>query len=221
MVAEKIDKIAKVGKKVSPQGPQTEPNKDYFEALMQQRRVTTEQTTAQQTEEIRKAPTLMDEVSELNHKVNQAQKASPQQIAAQAEDIIAQIDEIKSKLDDKNLKIKAPVQTLLKRKLTHIDESLKVALTRAGVEYTPPDQSVDFQKPINRFLRFLTHGQDQLSSLAEHVNSLNDAHGGMLQPADMLLLQIKVNYIQQEIELFTSMLNKALESTKTIMNIQV
>jgi len=45
--------------------------------------------------------------------------------------------------------------------------------------------------------------------------------GNQLSPATMLLIQIKVGYIQQEIELFTSMLNKALESTKTIMNVQV
>jgi hypothetical protein len=37
----------------------------------------------------------------------------------------------------------------------------------------------------------------------------------------MLRIQLKVGYITQEVEFFTAVLNKALESTKTIMNVQV
>jgi hypothetical protein len=46
-------------------------------------------------------------------------------------------------------------------------------------------------------------------------------NGKQFTAADMLAMQIKVGYVQQEIEFFTSLLNKALESTKTIMNVQV
>jgi hypothetical protein len=42
-----------------------------------------------------------------------------------------------------------------------------------------------------------------------------------ITPANMLRIQMKVSYMQQEIEFFTAVLNKALESTKTIMNVQV
>ena len=44
---------------------------------------------------------------------------------------------------------------------------------------------------------------------------------GQITPANMLAIQMKMGYVQQQIELFTSLLNKALESTKTIMNVQV
>jgi hypothetical protein len=37
----------------------------------------------------------------------------------------------------------------------------------------------------------------------------------------MLAMQVKVGFVQQEMEFFTGMLNKALESTKTLMNVQV
>jgi len=37
----------------------------------------------------------------------------------------------------------------------------------------------------------------------------------------LLAVQVKLSFVQQELEFFTNVLNKALESTKTIMNIQV
>jgi hypothetical protein len=74
--------------------------------------------------------------------------------------------------------------------------------------------------PIDRFLGMLTHSQTQLQSLASDVVKLQGPDGN-ITPANMLLIQIKVGHISQEIELFTSMLNKALESTKAIMNVQV
>jgi hypothetical protein len=42
-----------------------------------------------------------------------------------------------------------------------------------------------------------------------------------ISPASMLAIQIKVGFISQELDFFTGILNKALESTKTIMNVQV
>jgi hypothetical protein len=73
---------------------------------------------------------------------------------------------------------------------------------------------------MERFLGLLTHSQAQLGNLAGDIKGITTMDKE-LSPATMLLLQVKVGYIQQEIELFTSMLNKALESTKTIMNVQV
>ena len=71
-----------------------------------------------------------------------------------------------------------------------------------------------------RFLGFLTDGQHQLNTLATQVENwhLNKVE---ITPATMLSLQIKVGYLTQELEFFSSLLNKSLESTKTIMNVQV
>jgi hypothetical protein len=69
-------------------------------------------------------------------------------------------------------------------------------------------------------LGLLTHGQTQLDTLTKDIGIMRQQQGE-INPADMLLIQIKVTHIQQEIELFTSILNKALESTKTVMNVQV
>jgi hypothetical protein len=135
--------------------------------------------------------------------------------------LIAQIEEVKNKLSSSSVEIKGSVQTLLRNKLSHIDENLRIALNKAGVEYvTPGTASQNLTNPIERFLGFLTDGQFQLQHLAASLE-----HMGMskeqLTPARMLAVQLKVGYIQQELELFTNLLNKALESTKTIMNVQV
>jgi len=165
-------------------------------------------------------PTLMDEVRDLNQKVENVGKSTTGDLVAQAKELITQIEGVKGKLAEPSLEIRDSVQTLLRNKLAHIDENLKVALNKAGVEYVPPTSSTKLANPIDRFLGFLTHGQFQLSNMAtelEHLASNREE----LSPARMLAVQIKVGYIQQELEFFTNLLNKSLESTKTIMNVQV
>jgi len=130
------------------------------------------------------------------------------------------MDELKNKLSTPNLEIKSSVQNLLQSKLTHIDESLKIALNKAGVEYVAPVAQKNLSTPIERFLGFLTSAQAGLEGLGNDVERMSLVKG-QISPADMLAVQVKVGYIQNEIEFFTALLNKALESTKTIMNIQV
>jgi hypothetical protein len=224
MAIEKIDKLKKIDKKVKLEIPAQEPNKEHFEALMRQRQVKTEEVQGIQgiEKELAKKTesTIFDEVKELGQRVDFASKSTPHELASQAEGVIAEIDVLKNKLETPNLEIKSSVQTLLRNKLSHIDENLKVALDNAGLEYKPPEKANSLAKPIDRFLGLLTHSQSQLETLAEDVKTMSLMEKE-LSPASMLMIQIKVSYIQQEIELFTSMLNKALESTKTIMNVQV
>lgn len=229
-MVDKEDKIAKIEEISDSKRPKqieeeieeptrTSPNKEQFDALMNldhQRA-----PTVVKTEAVEKV-TLMDQIRDINHKVEGVSRASPQELVAQAQEVIKQIEEVKTHLATPDLELKGSVQSLLKNKLTHIDESLKVALNRAGIEYTPQElgAKTNLITPIERFIGFLTHGQYQLQKLASdvemmHLNSEN------MSPASMLAIQIKVGYIQQEVEFFANMLNKALESTKTIMNVQI
>lgn len=220
MALEQIDKIKSISTKIKPQTRIQEPNKDYFDSLMQQKRVTVDKTEGLANEASEKAgATLFDEIRSLNQRHEVATRSSPSELVAQAEDVIAQIDTLKTKLETPELDIKSSVQTLLRTKLNHIDDSLKVALDKTGSDYAKPEKSDGMSKPIDRFLGLLTHSQNQLETLASDVKAM--AVENEMSPASMLLIQIKVAKVQQEIELFTSMLNKALESTKTIMNVQV
>lgn len=168
-----------------------------------------------------KVTSLMDEVSKLNKNVsNISNTGSPEAIKAQAKDVIAQIDNVKAQLSQSKTEIKPAYQTLLRNRLTHIDDSLKIALNKAGVEYTPPPAaSGGNTNAIHKFLGFLTNSQHQLENLNVAIDQFNVT--GQITPANMLAIQMKMGYVQQQIELFTSLLNKALESTKTIMNVQV
>lgn len=221
MALDKIEKIRDVTEKLKPEGFERPPNKDYFEALMNQRKVQVEEVPAQQKEIAKKTEnTIFDEVRQLNPHSNFMTRTSPTELASQTDNVVAQIDVLKDKLETPNLEIKGSVQTVLRSKLNHIDENLKVALDKAGLDYVAPEAPKSLAKPIERFLGMLTHSQGQLETLAEDVRTYASKEKE-LSPANMLLIQLKVSYIQSEIELFTSMLNKALESTKTIMNVQV
>lgn len=224
-MAEKIDALEKVGKKIKkaaidPTDLQPErlaPSKDRFDSLM----VKNDSTTIDARKVDTSRTSIMDEVTKINSKVEAVKLIPPTELVAQAHQVINQIDMIKQKLNSPNLEIKSSVQNLLRNKLSHIDESLKVALNKVGIEYNTAEKvATSPQNPIERFLGFLTDGQHKLQTLASDVNTMH-LNRQEISPATMLAMQIKVGYIQQELELFTSLLNKGLESVKTIMNVQV
>lgn len=233
---EKIEEVKKVkgtDKPIVPEDLQeaqeqtrVPPDKERFDSLMtqqtstDQRKTTTGNVVEDKVDPVTKS-SLMDEVRNLNQRVDGFTKVTPTQLVAQANEVINHIESIKHKLSTPNLEIKPGTQSLLQNKLVHIDENLRVALSKAGVEYTPPAQADNkLVNPIERFLGFLTNGQEQLKTISNEVEFMH-LNRKEITPANMLRIQIKVGYIQQEIEFFTAVLNKALESTKTIMNVQV
>jgi len=163
---------------------------------------------------------LMDEVSKLNKNVSTISSLPAEGIKRQAQEVIAQLEKVKTQLSQTQAEIKPSYQTLLRNRLAHIDDNLKIALNKAGLEYTFPAAPREVgSNAIHNFLGLLTNSQNQLANLHGAIDQFNVS--GLITPANMLAIQIKMSYIQQQIELFTSLLNKALESTKTIMNVQV
>lgn len=227
---ERIDKLEKSSGKVIEGGieqvqdlDRMPPNKEHFDSLVNaptSEHKSTRTTVQEKVEPVTKS-SLMDEVRNLNNRVDRFSKVNAKDLVAQADEVVKQIETIKTKLSTPDLELKPGTQTLLQNKLSHIDENLRVALSKAGVEYTPiahlENKTIN---PIDRFLGFLTSGQNQLASLGNEINNMH-LNGKDISPANMLRIQMKVGYITQEIEFFTAVLNKALESTKTIMNVQV
>jgi hypothetical protein len=192
------------------------PNKEHFDSLYTQG-VDNGEARKIQTSKV----SLMDEVSSVGKKVDHMKiVVSPEQLVAQAEEAVGKIRELKEKLNGADVSIKPEWQSTLRHKLSHIDESLKITLNKAGIEYTPPVQDVAGKTPIHRFLGYLENGQAQLETLGSEVQRMA-ANNVTISPAAMLAVQYKVGVVQQQLELFTAILNKALESTKTIMNVQV
>ncbi len=116
----------------------------------------------------------------------------------------------------------------LSDRLIHIDTSLNSALNIVGAEtksatgagVTPVETGQpSMKKPLVTFLNYLTHGDTQINSIISEVNNMKDLK--QITPQQLLAVQIKLGFVQQELEFFTNLLSKALESTKTIMNVQV
>jgi len=231
MAIEKIEKIRKIGEELKESQPvERIPDKEKFDALMRQEndiqatqvQNTTAQTKANENHASNETRSLIEEIGNANRSdsPNANKYPSTQQLVAQTQGVVTQIDALKQTLSTPDVEIKSSVKTMLRNKLSHVDDNLKVALDKAGVEYTPPEAVAAGQTPIQHFLGLLTHSQYQLEHLAGDVQLMH-ANRAEITPANMLLIQIKVGFIQQEMEFFTSVLTKSLESTKTIMNVQI
>lgn len=217
---EKIEKIEKIGSSsgAAKAVPVNEPDRAKFEGLMS--KDVEKQVTVPEHVEAQTKKSLMDEVREIDHQTQGIKRASPTELVEQAEKVIGNIESLKERLANPDLQIKHSARSLLRNKLLHIDDSLKIALEKAGVEYKAPPGITDLSNPMDRFLGLLSNSQYQLENLASEVKTMH-ANREEWSPASMLLVQIKVTQVSQQLEFFTNMLNKALESTKTIMNVQV
>ena len=196
-------------------------NKDKFDALMAKDMAGKE---VAQTEQIDKKANL-EEVVRTKQNIGPLEEVNKQSILNRTKTTLSTIDEIKSKLKQQlstdQLTIKKSYQPQLRNKLTHVEDSLRIALMKAGAEAVEAEASPAASvNPVERFLGHLSHAQNQLESLGSYVEAMQNAEAE-LSPASMLAIQIKVHHVQQELEFFSNLLNKALESTKTILNIQV
>jgi hypothetical protein len=195
------------------------PKKEQFESLMQQ-----ERPLAMPAGSNASRGSLMEAVREFHGPIDSSSpSSSANALVLQTKDAVQQIEEIKQILATPQANIKSSARQLLHNKLSHIDESLRIALTKAGVEYNTIDNApptTNRANPIERFIALLTQGQGQLQTLGTELKIIADSDKE-ISPASMMAIQVKVGQIQQEIELFTSLLNKGLESIKTIMNVQV
>lgn len=175
------------------------------------------------TQNVSGSEPLTSKIEDLGTKLKRIEELNPEQLKTQTKDLIAQIDKVKTQLSSAK-EIKPSYQTLLKNRLGHIDDNLKIALSKAGIEYKPEASSAASSsgiKSAERFIDSFTSSQTELNKLYGRLEELGKPGAPPLSPANMMAIQMKVGYIQQQIELFTNLLNKALESVKTVMNVQV
>lgn len=210
--------------KVKQPTERLEPNKERFDKAMGE-----EKTPDVAPPNVKQATqtSLMDTVRDLNYSDAKHGQATYASLVSQTQEALTQMEQVKKLLQSPDVQVKHSMQQLLSNKLSHIDESLKVALSKAGVEFAPAGTEAlsatnprVATNPIERFLSFVTDGQSQLQNLGHELQVMSLTKKE-LSPVNMLAVQVKVGQIQQELELFSAMLSKALESIKTIMNIQV
>jgi hypothetical protein len=165
------------------------------------------------------------EINNSESRVERLKSATVGQVAKQAEELKTAVQQPLINLEQLQssqgkLKLTPAQETALQDRLIHIDSSLRTSLAKAGVEVKAADIQPIGQKPLVKFLNYLTSADHQLTTL---IDQLNGVAGGdkKLSPEKLIALQIKLGFVQNELEFFTNVLNKAMESTKTIMNVQV
>jgi hypothetical protein len=108
---------------------------------------------------------------------------------------------------------------LVRNRLTDASTYLRAANAKLGAE-TPPMPSQAGARPIERFLNYVTDGENQLAAAQDKIGDMQKS-GNQLRPADFLIVQIKLSQAQQEIEYSSVLLSKVIDSIKSTLNIQL
>lgn len=171
-------------------------------------------------------PSPIDQLSQTATKTAVTKVPTPQELTQQGQNLQTTIKSHAEKIQqiqesNPDLKITPAQEAIVTNKLIHVDSSLKSALSQVGVEVKAVDLApASPKKPLVKFLDMLSSSDRQLTTLVGQVEGLS-ANKELLTPTKLLAVQIKLNFVQQQLEFFTNVLNKAVEGTKTIMNVQV
>ncbi|MCX6988125.1 MAG: hypothetical protein NTZ52_01245 [Chlamydiae bacterium] len=120
-----------------------------------------------------------------------------------------------------DLKLKNSQKHVLNTKLEDATAHIQSAGSKLGA---PPTENTTPEKapggPLGKFLGYVTNGMEQMDGVQKQLTSIS-AKGTQLGAADLLLIQVKMNKAQQELDFSSVMLSKVVEDFKTLMNIQL
>jgi len=140
-------------------------------------------------------------------------------LALQAKNAQDGLGIIGQKLTTPNLKLKRAQSHLLRNKLQDANTYIRSAGAKLGVD-APPMKPPAGGSPVDRFIAYVNDGQEQLLAVNQKLKDMA-AHGDELRPGDFLLVQVKMNLAQQEIEYSSTMLGKVIDSFNKVMSIQL
>jgi hypothetical protein len=141
-------------------------------------------------------------------------------IQAQAKAAQSSLGDVATQLNTPNLKLRQSSKYILKNKLASANGLIRSASAKLGAPEQAQSESPAGAGPLQRFLSLVTDGQNQLQAAQDQLAMLQEK-GTELTPGDMLLVQIKLNKAQQEIEYSSLLLSKAVDDMKMMMNIQL
>lgn len=131
------------------------------------------------------------------------------------------IGEVQNQLSYPDLKLKSSQKFVVKNKLSDVNDSLRAANAKLGTPGADgPSVSSGATGPLARYLDYVADGMNQLESAKQQIAALK-TKGTSMNPADYLLIQIKMNKAQQELDFTTVLLSKAVDDFKTMMNVQL
>lgn len=149
-----------------------------------------------------------------------AQGPSYDALIAQTNSSEATYNDLRNQLNTPNLKLKQSQKHLLSNKLSDANVHLRSAAEKIGAPLVEETKVAPGSGPIAKFLNFVNNGVAQIQSAKQEMQSLKDK-GQAVSPADYLLIQMKMNKAQQELEYSSVILSKAVSAVHTLMSIQL
>jgi hypothetical protein len=132
---------------------------------------------------------------------------------------LAQLTNLKESVGSHpNVVLRQSTNQLLGQKTELLFENIQAVQAKLGKDFVIPNGPQRIVQPLKEFFNYLVNAEVGLRSTQVDVNNLDPK---TFSPVDMLAMQLKVVSIQQQLEFFTSILNKGLESSKALMNVQV
>ena len=145
---------------------------------------------------------------------------TPGSIQGQIQSVSGSLGDIKNQLHTKGLKLKQSEKYLLRNKLSQANDHIRGAAKYAGADPGPAPDFNGKKNPIARFLTLVSDGQNQLTSAANQIQSL-DTSGKHINAGELLLVQVKLQKAQQELDYSSVLLGKAVDMIKTLFNTQI
>ncbi len=143
-----------------------------------------------------------------------------QTVMAQAQAAQSTLGDLSNYFNTPKLKLKPSQKYLLKNKLSDAVGYLRSANGKLGGTNEEDPEEHKSVGPFGRFLGYVTSGQRQLESAQNKLKELQES-GDNLNPADLLLVQVKLNKASQELEYASVLLSTAVNSIKQIFNVQL
>lgn len=141
-------------------------------------------------------------------------------LLAQSNSVISTLGDINSQLNTPNLKLKSSTKYVVKNKMMDANMTLRSANQKLGADVPEPPDPSTFQGPLGRFFAYLSDGQAQMEAAKQQLQNLKNK-GQALTPGDFLLVQVKLNKAQQELEFSSVLLSNAVSALKTLMQVQL
>lgn len=141
-------------------------------------------------------------------------------VRAQMTTASSSLGDIKNQLHTKGLQLKQSQKYLLRNKLGQANEQIRSAAEHLGVNPGPLPDVKGKKNPIAKFLELVSDGQDQLNSAATQVRNL-DSSGKQLNAGELLLVQVKLQKAQQELDYSSAILGKAVDIISKLFNVQI
>jgi hypothetical protein len=128
------------------------------------------------------------------------------------------LSNMQAQMQTPGLKIRPQENSALINHMSQASDSLRAANGKLGIEQGPIPPAGE--GPFGKFMSLLTDGSSQIASAQNKLNEMSSSPTG-LNPAEMLLVQVKINQAQQQIEFSSVLLSKVVDDFKQLMNIQI